>query len=55
MFLLPLFQRVKFISDLTSLESTVFQCLCKICYHVYFTTYQNTLLEEESSFNAICI
>lgn len=55
MFLLPLSQGVKFISDLTSLESTVFQCLSKMGDYVYFTTYQNALLEEESSFNAIYI
>jgi len=53
MFLLPLSHRVKCISDLASLESTVFQSLSKIGDDAYFITYQNALLEEASSFNTI--
>lgn len=55
MILLSLPQRLKFISHLTSLESSVFQCLSNFWDVVYFTTYQNALLEKESSFNVIYV
>lgn len=55
MILLSLSQKVKLISHLTSLENSVFQGLSNFWGVVYFTTYQNALLEEESSFNVIYV